>query len=1098
MIQFDYPSSGIGKKDRKRYTFSDFRGVDKSVAEINVAPTRAVESTNFVDRNGVLHKRYGWEQVYQFEGEINGFWELYLDGVNYTICYAGEIFYRKTENGWKEAYKSDKLVSRRTACYTQNKKAYFIGCGDFLVFRFDNEIGKYAFFRVYDDAETYIPTTTAQISPTDMVLEGIGEQYARDSVNLLTGWRKNTLVGVAVPSENTEGLYYALDSCIGKNSSFCAELEISSKIYKLAYESDTEITVEENEDLSSCSFSLNGASGSITNYNYFPALNAEVESGEYFDWKLQIEGEGGVSCGLRWKKEAESSLKKKFSYPNYEYNVYTLYLHNEDKSKEIPILRDYHRKAYDKNTDLNESEYGLSVDMNDEGGLSLTAIKNYEDHLSLTFWMYVYVNVLDEYGNSVQYAFRPMMIRAGYMESTQTIDTSDMFALGYTSPKIARIDYPTKVEHIPTRRSRDWAVEEEYDINLPEIQDYSDSFASFFNSEVLTLKFIDSGIYDILTITADCLKYEDEELSVELQMTGYLNVKKWNIAEDEKKNISVKFYADNPLEAESILNTKYSTLYGVASEANRLFVANGDKADKSNVIFFSEMDDFTYFPDTFTKAVGGNANEVKGFIRLANGSMAALKSLNGNEPTVFVFNGEYISGYYDAEETEPYTLPKFSTSGVSTTQGIIAPYACSNLADDSLFLSQNGVYALELSQGTDSQRFAKERSLPINNLLKECNLSELEEACAITHENKYYLAVLHYKRTTDTSVVAGKTYYERVGGSYVKVEKPDEDTGMFKYYEREECVYVADAHYTFKPMGDMADTFSYEWYPLTNIPVRIWFLLNGELYFGTNDGRVCRFVENQYYDVKKIYLASNVESGEIKAYSQQQVKAITTVLDTNADGNIVTFSIAKDTEIADGDTIIFTSGTLLGIVKEDVYEELRVEVKDLLNTELYIVKCKNENDEFEGNIQLKYTPDGEVVEFVKAENLTATIQKKTVVKASRTMPTFDFGMPDYLKTLESFTVTMNGVDGGYALLDISTRNNRSFAQNVKGQSRYDTLNGFSQTSFNVPFQNSFTKKIMIRNFNYAIFKINNDMPVDCSVSSISVMYKYNRASGGIK
>ena len=55
MIQFEYPSSGIGRKERKKYTFSNFRGVDTSVAPINVDSVRAVESTNFVDRNGVLH-----------------------------------------------------------------------------------------------------------------------------------------------------------------------------------------------------------------------------------------------------------------------------------------------------------------------------------------------------------------------------------------------------------------------------------------------------------------------------------------------------------------------------------------------------------------------------------------------------------------------------------------------------------------------------------------------------------------------------------------------------------------------------------------------------------------------------------------------------------------------------------------------------------------------------------------------------------------------------------------------------------------------------------------------------------------------------------
>ncbi|MBQ5930218.1 MAG: hypothetical protein IIX02_05445 [Clostridia bacterium] len=128
MIQFDSPSGGIGRKERKKYTFSDFRGIDASAAAINVNPSNAVESVNFIDRDGVLHKRYGWEQVYQFDGTINGFWSIFLNGTVFTLCQAGQTFYRKEADGWKELYTSKNLWSWcRTSCYIQDEKAYFIG-----------------------------------------------------------------------------------------------------------------------------------------------------------------------------------------------------------------------------------------------------------------------------------------------------------------------------------------------------------------------------------------------------------------------------------------------------------------------------------------------------------------------------------------------------------------------------------------------------------------------------------------------------------------------------------------------------------------------------------------------------------------------------------------------------------------------------------------------------------------------------------------------------------------------------------------------------------------------------------------------------------
>ena len=1086
MIQFDYPSGGIGKKERKRYTFSDFRGVDTSVAEINVAPNHAVESTNFVDRDGVLHKRYGWEQVYQFDGAINGFWKISLNGVIYEICYAGKTFYRQTENGWETLYTSDKLVSRRTYCHVQNDKAYFIGCGDFLVFRFDVDNGKYAMFRVYDDTETYIPTTTAQISPVEKVLQGIGRQYVRDNINYMTGWRKNTLVGSAITEEGK--LLYKLDSAISVNIEKLPKMEIGNKSYEFSYSENEEITVVEGVDLTGCSFVANG-SGITWNNENIPWLSTdnELKEGEYDkDFVFEIKGDDGRKSGLRWKRESDSVFDKKIDKPRYKYKAYTLYLCNEDNTIQKPILRDFHRIKGSYTEELNGNEYNVKLQSATDNTINITVEKIYDSDINKEFRIDMRVSAFDENGNGSIFNVYDFIVPSGEMSHSENYSTIAKGAIVNKSYEITRakkISYHNEIR-VPLS-----TVDTLYNVNLSPIEKYTDSFATFCTSDNPTLKRFSDGIDEVIKIKSSAFILNDDLFDLSLSVPGVLEVKKWGVEGGQR--VAVNFYVENESASESISSSKYATLYGIYHEANRLFLAGGQGKSNANVIFFSEMDDFTYFPDNFTKTVGGDENEVKGFIRLANGSMAALKTFNANEPNVYVFDGEYITGYYDEEQTEPYTLPRFSTSGVSITQAIVAPYACARLADDSMYLSQNGVYALELSQGTDSQRFAKERSLPINKLLKECNASDIENACAITYDNKYYLAVAHYKKTLDTAIEQGKTYYERVENNYVIAENPNADTGMSKYYEKENCVYIADARYSFRPLGSMVDTFSYEWYPLSNMPVYTWLIIDAELCFGTTDGRVCKVAKNSYYDILKEYYAFNNTGAEVKKYSQSLPKSIVNVLDTNEDGNIDMFTVAESADIDDDDTIMFIGGELRGIVYD--------EAKDLIGKELYIVKVKNEQGEFEGHIQLKYAKqDDSIIEFIVANNLVAVIQHKTIVKASRTTPTFDFGMPDYLKSLESFTVTMNGVDGGYAKLDISTRNNRVVKQNVQGQSYYDTLNGFSNTSFNVPFQNSYTQKALLRNFNYAIFKIENDIPVDCSVASISVMYKYNRASGGIK
>lgn len=1102
MIQFDYPSGGIGKKERKRYAFTDFRGVDASLAGINVDPSRAVESTNFVDRNGVLHKRYGWEQVYQFDNAIDGFWDFTLDNVNFKICYAGGKFYRLKSNGWSETYTNERLVARQTACYVQNNKAYFIGCGDLLVFR--QKDGEYSFVRVVDDEETYIPTTTARILPDSLLEKGLKGRYVRDNVNMLTGWRKNTLVGT--PVEDGKDLVYRLDGAPKMFEDAKAMISFLGGKYEFEYSGGNEITPETNKSV----YDLTAEITPFYRLTPLPetdteptiAYDAITEDGDFAkDWELRIDGENG-SAGLRWKREGQASITARNPNTPISYRIYTLYFVGEGtfkgSTRQIPVVRRFFRNSYETFTEDKDGII-LSVIWDKESRtctLTCTKKADAQIHKKLD------IDITLTYGYIKNY--EPYQVA----KATQTT-TISIYPNSMTNKKIVEL-YGELVDEV-SRNATSYTkestlinekevsyveVKETHDIVLPPLQERTISIASSVSGKTAVIGKVGAANYkNVIKLKGASLICNKEDFDAKIDYAGTLTITNWKLLETAKTaNVEVKFYAGND-NADDITECKYSTLYGVNGESDRLFLANGDDEKKRNIIFFSEMDDFTYFPDNYTKAVGGNANEIKGFVRLSNGSMATLKTVNGNEPTVFVFQGEYMSGYYDAEEQEPYLLPKFTTIGVSTTQGIISPYASFNLADDSLFLSQNGVYALELSEGTDSQRFAKERSLPINNLLKECNLDDLEKACATTYENKYYLAVKHYKQTADTFVDNSKVYYEKIEGIYKIAEKPDFDKGMDNYYEKEDWVYVADAHYTYKPKGAMADAPSYEWYPLTNIPVRCWFVINQDLYFGTDDGRVCRFTPNQYYDIKKQYFAY-AQNSEANKYSQTTAKVIADVLDSpdDEDEYVDTFVLSQDTDIEDDDTIVFFSGMLSGIIYE--------EAVDLINQELYVRKKYGEDGKFTGNIQLKYTTDGEAIQFVTAQNLCAALQRKTAVKARRVLPTFDFGMPDYLKTLESFTIVMQGVKGGNLVLSIHTRNNESkkrvISAEMQGQESFNYLNGFSNWSYNVPFQNSFTQKVLIRNFNYCIFEFTNDAPVDCSVSSVSVIYKYNQASRGVQ
>lgn len=1086
MIQFDYPSGGISRKERKKYTFSGFRGVDTSVAKINVDPSRAVESTNFVDRDGVLHKRFGWEQVYQFEGEINGFWKLPLDGSVYTICYAGTTFYQLKESGWVELYTSERLVSRRTTCYTQGKKAYFVGCGDFLVFKKVYEISPvktidgYAMRRVEDDNETYIPTTTAQISSRASIEDGVSGQYVRDSVNLLTGWRKNTLVSEIIPENGV--VEYQLDARPSfyppQDNKLGVSVRLKGKTYNAYPSAGEPLENDIPSDLNLIDGVLffspwDNSAFDERDVNFYDAFDSGKTAAE----PLIKFNTGAMVC---WVRE---------EIPSSDYAVYSLWLY-DDNGKRISthLRRCFALKGETEFVGEPWGDVTVNANINSNGTLSITInarTKPYDRSYSVSV----------SFSNGIIKKYTLVLAKNQHMVQATQLLTTDVGSATISSLEITKtVAEFSRVEEEEVKAFYGDAYtvpEVEYragtDFNTPRGCAFIHTLTK---AESVCVSEYKAGYNDIVQIYPNpCFQsvfYEDKT-SFTITAGGKISFSCWGVSEQSKTaDAEVIFYVDNN-KASLVTKGQYSTLYGVDGATDRLFVANNGEREYSNLIVFSALEDFTYFPDNFTKTVGGTVNVIKGFLRLANGSMAALKTFIPGEPTVFVFNGDYINGYYDANNTEPYTLPRFTTIGVSVTQGAISAYAMSNLADDSLFLSQNGVYALELSKGTDSQRFAKERSLPINTLLKECSIDELSNAVAITHKNKYYLAVKHYKKTLDEHVIIGKNYYEKKNGSYLLAENPDENRGMQQYYEQEDCVYVADAHYTFLPMGAMADALSYEWYPLENIPVYNWFIIDDDLYFGTEDGRICKFENGRYSDVSKQYFATNISDKTAKVYSQSLVKAISFNIDIDGDGRIDTFTIDENADVVDGDTLIFLSGIITG--------ELYGETENFLNAELTIQRLYID-DEFKG-IQLKYEKSGAVLQFDKAQSLVAEIRRKKVVKASRVMPTFDFGMPDYLKTLESFTIVMNGVEGGELSMFLTTRATAKDVERVSGQTAFNMLDGFDTKSFNVPFQNAYSKAVVLRNFNYFSVKILNTTETDCSVSSISFIYKYNTRGRGV-
>ncbi|MGI5823980.1 MAG: hypothetical protein ACOX7J_00245 [Bacillota bacterium] len=236
------------------------------------------------------------------------------------------------------------------------------------------------------------------------------------------------------------------------------------------------------------------------------------------------------------------------------------------------------------------------------------------------------------------------------------------------------------------------------------------------------------------------------------------------------------------------------TKFGYGGNMDRLFVAG--YPSMAEYEFWSEIDNPLYFPDLNYACLGDEDTKVMGWSRVNNNQMAIHKNSNGSDPTVYI---------QSAVLNEDYSVD-FPVNEGPAGDGVICQRAFGVLNGEPLALSERGVFATKyVTDVAADVRYAVPRSYYIDPKLKQL---DLENAEAVVLDGRYYLAC----------------------GGYI---------------------FIADGNQKYMIGGNKGYEYSYEWYVWDNIPVRVWWTYNGELYFGTADGRICRFVEGMYYDDDK-------------------------------------------------------------------------------------------------------------------------------------------------------------------------------------------------------------------------------------------------------
>jgi len=253
----------------------------------------------------------------------------------------------------------------------------------------------------------------------------------------------------------------------------------------------------------------------------------------------------------------------------------------------------------------------------------------------------------------------------------------------------------------------------------------------------------------------------------------------------QEGEVVITFAKTVPGYAQRVGKCTVMTTYGVGT-SDRLVISGNP--DYPNLDWTSGLNDPSYFPDMGYCVVGGETTAIMGYRRIGE-YLAVIKEDNGQDSTVFLRSaGVSNSG----EAVFPL---KQSIAGV----GAVSKRAFGNILDEQMFLSGTGVYAITANVIT-AERIVQNRSFYVDNrLTKE---PHLEEAAAVSWNGMYLVAVNGHVYILDGR--QDKTYKAKSQGDYV-----------------------------------------YECYYWENVPAVCWMNHKegaGEtLYFGTSDGRICRF-----------------------------------------------------------------------------------------------------------------------------------------------------------------------------------------------------------------------------------------------------------------
>ena len=548
------------------------------------------------------------------------------------------------------------------------------------------------------------------------------------------------------------------------------------------------------------------------------------------------------------------------------------------------------------------------------------------------------------------------------------------------------------------------------------------------------------------------------------------------------------------LHRDRIVGCAFGTVFGVGGASDRLFLS-GNPIMK-NADFFSEIDDFTYFPEGNVSHVGSDAVPIVGYSRLSDGVLAIFKQKSDvGDATIYYRKGTYKE-YFDDLGNLDHIDAVFSVVAGNVGESPISRFTIKDFGGDKLFLSENGVFGIVLSENIVSgERYFRERSRRINARL--CGEKDLSKATAIIYKNKYYLAVNGH------------------------------------------C-YVADARYRNAGGDNMDSAWGYEWWYLTGVPAAVFAEIDGELWFGTDDGMLCRFDDgysDRFYQLCQVNdldlsggrIAVNTtlkelpKVGDIFITTSELFGVAYDGFDgVTADGRVIySHEGSKLLYMAEGEFLVAVGTLGTGLSEDCIYTVGDVDLENgtfaiyrngkrvvienvgfsllrpLKDRELQITEVGEDAKDFSVSFL------GEVQRLTEKTNTPISLTGKIIfnrnVHAVWMSCMSSLGTAMAGKNLHRISITCES----------SLRGRLSFGYEVRPRTRMrgalgytaplslETLD-FSCFSFDTAFTSSYSVRIFERNVNYIRLRVESDTDTPCAFNRIELLWTYTRLLGGLR